>query len=231
MTFESLPAPSDPPRSHSTHTHTSHLHAHVSARQPAAPAITPAPSADDLCNLHIHIAARGAPYTSMFLRRAAFPHILFKLSPTPLRQIQIRVVKRYRQFQSVGIPAIQRCHQQTSIAMEGKDGKPTAASRSSHRRLHSRRRGHDRPVMFRLQWRPLRAASSFLNFGAVRPKHVSFGNAGDSPSDPAGHPCSTTLAPGSTCSISSSPAPSAPASSQVARLRRRRRKTLLRPHL
>jgi carboxypeptidase C (cathepsin A) len=42
---------------------------------------------------------------------------------------------------------------------------------------------HDRPVLFAFNGGP-GAASGYLNFGAVGPKHVAFGNAGESPSDP-----------------------------------------------
>ena len=68
-----------------------------------------------------------------------------------------------------------------TIAMEGKDGKPTAEVVYTAYTLDG---AHDRPVMFAFNGGP-GAASGFLNFGAVGPKHVSFGNAGDSPSDPA----------------------------------------------
>jgi carboxypeptidase C (cathepsin A) len=44
--------------------------------------------------------------------------------------------------------------------------------------------GADRPVTFALNGGP-GAASVFLNFGAIGPKHVAFGEQGDSPSDPA----------------------------------------------
>jgi len=44
--------------------------------------------------------------------------------------------------------------------------------------------GADRPVTFALNGGP-GAASVFLNFGALGPKHVEFGEQGDSPSDPA----------------------------------------------
>ena len=42
----------------------------------------------------------------------------------------------------------------------------------------------NRPVTFAFNGGP-GASSVFLNFGAIGPKHLSFGNAGDSPSDPA----------------------------------------------
>ena len=44
--------------------------------------------------------------------------------------------------------------------------------------------GQDRPVTFALNGGP-GAASVFLNFGAIGPKHLEFGVEGDSPSDPA----------------------------------------------
>jgi carboxypeptidase C (cathepsin A) len=44
--------------------------------------------------------------------------------------------------------------------------------------------GADRPVTFALNGGP-GAASVFLNLGAIGPKHVAFGDEGDSPSDPA----------------------------------------------
>ncbi|MGD0670024.1 MAG: peptidase S10 [Bryobacteraceae bacterium] len=44
--------------------------------------------------------------------------------------------------------------------------------------------GQDRPVTFALNGGP-GAASVFLNFGAIGPKHIEFGDEGDSPSDPA----------------------------------------------
>jgi len=44
--------------------------------------------------------------------------------------------------------------------------------------------GQDRPVTFALNGGP-GAASVYLNFGAIGPKHLEFGMEGDSPSDPA----------------------------------------------
>jgi carboxypeptidase C (cathepsin A) len=44
--------------------------------------------------------------------------------------------------------------------------------------------GQDRPVTFALNGGP-GAASVYLNFGAIGPKHLEFGREGDSPSDPA----------------------------------------------
>jgi len=68
-----------------------------------------------------------------------------------------------------------------TIAMEGKDGKPTGEVVYTAYTVDGE---HNRPVMFAFNGGP-GAASGFLNFGAVGPKHVSFGNAGESPSDPA----------------------------------------------
>jgi carboxypeptidase C (cathepsin A) len=44
--------------------------------------------------------------------------------------------------------------------------------------------GPDRPVTFAFNGGP-GASSVFLNFGAIGPKHIAFGDQGDSPSDPA----------------------------------------------
>jgi carboxypeptidase C (cathepsin A) len=44
--------------------------------------------------------------------------------------------------------------------------------------------GADRPVTFALNGGP-GASSVYLNFGAIGPKHIQFGDEGDSPSDPA----------------------------------------------
>jgi carboxypeptidase C (cathepsin A) len=44
--------------------------------------------------------------------------------------------------------------------------------------------GKDRPVTFALNGGP-GASSVYLNFGAIGPKHIQFGDQGDSPSDPA----------------------------------------------
>ena len=44
--------------------------------------------------------------------------------------------------------------------------------------------GQERPVTFALNGGP-GAASVFLNLGAIGPKHLQFGEEGDSPSDPA----------------------------------------------
>lgn len=71
-----------------------------------------------------------------------------------------------------------------TIALEGKDGKPTAEVVYTAYTLDQPKGAEPRPVLFAFNGGP-GAASGFLNFGAVGPKHVSFGNAGDSPSDPA----------------------------------------------
>ncbi|HZQ43512.1 MAG TPA: peptidase S10 [Acidobacteriaceae bacterium] len=68
-----------------------------------------------------------------------------------------------------------------TIPLEGKDGKPTAEVVYTAYTLDN---AHDRPVMFAFNGGP-GAASGFLNLGAVGPKRVSFGNQGESPSDPA----------------------------------------------
>lgn len=68
-----------------------------------------------------------------------------------------------------------------TIAMENKDGKPTAEVVYTAYTLDG---AHDRPVLFAFNGGP-GAASGFLNLGAVGPRHVAFGNSGDSPSDPA----------------------------------------------
>ncbi len=72
-----------------------------------------------------------------------------------------------------------------TIPLEGKDGKPTAeVVYTAYTLDQPKGEAHNRPVLFAFNGGP-GAASGFLNFGAVGPKHVSFGNAGDSPSDPA----------------------------------------------
>jgi len=68
-----------------------------------------------------------------------------------------------------------------TIALEGKDGKPTAEVVYTSYVLDG---DHNRPVLFAFNGGP-GAASGFLNLGAVGPKRVSFGNQGESPSDPA----------------------------------------------
>jgi carboxypeptidase C (cathepsin A) len=71
-----------------------------------------------------------------------------------------------------------------TIQLEGKDGKPTAEVVYTAYTLDQPKGSEPRPVLFAFNGGP-GAASGFLNLGAVGPKHVSFGNAGESPSDPA----------------------------------------------
>ncbi|HLI76204.1 MAG TPA: hypothetical protein VKV02_04595, partial [Acidobacteriaceae bacterium] len=71
-----------------------------------------------------------------------------------------------------------------TIAMEGKDGKPTAEVVYTAYTLDQPKSAEPRPVLFAFNGGP-GAASGFLNFGAVGPKRVAFGNQGESPSDPA----------------------------------------------
>ncbi|HEX4155416.1 MAG TPA: peptidase S10 [Acidobacteriaceae bacterium] len=66
-----------------------------------------------------------------------------------------------------------------TIALEGKDGKPTGEVVYTAYTLDGE---HNRPVTFAFNGGP-GAASAFLNMGAIGPKHVAFGNEGDSPSD------------------------------------------------
>ncbi len=68
-----------------------------------------------------------------------------------------------------------------TIALEDKNNKPNAEVVYTAYTLDG---AHDRPVLFAFNGGP-GAASGFLNLGAVGPKHVSFGNAGESLSDPA----------------------------------------------
>jgi carboxypeptidase C (cathepsin A) len=68
-----------------------------------------------------------------------------------------------------------------TIQLEGKDGKPTGEVVFTAYILDG---DHSRPITFAFNGGP-GAASAFLNLGAIGPKHVAFGNAGDSPSDPA----------------------------------------------
>ncbi len=73
-----------------------------------------------------------------------------------------------------------------TIALKAADGKPTgevmyiayiADGEDGHRNAN-------RPVTFAFNGGP-GASSTYLNFGAIGPKHISFGNAGESASDPA----------------------------------------------
>jgi len=67
-----------------------------------------------------------------------------------------------------------------SIRLTAPDGHPTGEVVFTSYILDG---DHDRPVLFAFNGGP-GAASGYLNFGAVGPKHVAFGNAGESPSDP-----------------------------------------------
>ncbi|HSU18727.1 MAG TPA: hypothetical protein VLI45_03190 [Acidobacteriaceae bacterium] len=75
-----------------------------------------------------------------------------------------------------------------TIALEGKDGKPTGEVVVTSYTLDEPRDGNksgaheSRPVTFAFNGGP-GAASAYLNMGAIGPKHVAFGNQGDSPSD------------------------------------------------
>jgi carboxypeptidase C (cathepsin A) len=74
------------------------------------------------------------------------------------------------------------------IALQADDGKPTGevtyiAYTLDHAKGEAATESR-RPVTFAFNGGP-GAASVFLNLGAIGPKHVAFGNAGDSPSDPA----------------------------------------------
>lgn len=76
-----------------------------------------------------------------------------------------------------------------TIATEGKDGKPTGEVVYTAYILDDKdrdgvRKSEARPVTFAFNGGP-GAASVYLNLGAIGPKRVAFGNAGQSPSDPA----------------------------------------------
>ena len=70
-----------------------------------------------------------------------------------------------------------------TIALKAKDGKTTGEVMYT---AYTADGPHDasRPVTFAFNGGP-GASSAYLNLGAIGPKHVSFGNEGDSPSDPA----------------------------------------------
>ncbi|MDQ2925424.1 MAG: peptidase S10 [Acidobacteriota bacterium] len=70
-----------------------------------------------------------------------------------------------------------------SITLKSHDDKPTGVVMYTAYTLDGPKGGH-RPVMFALNGGP-GAASVYLNLGAIGPKHISFANVGDSPSDPA----------------------------------------------
>jgi carboxypeptidase C (cathepsin A) len=70
------------------------------------------------------------------------------------------------------------------IALQAEDGKPTGEVTYIAYTLDHAKGEASRPVTFAFNGGP-GAASVFLNLGAIGPKHVAFGNSGDSPSDPA----------------------------------------------
>ena len=86
-------------------------------------------------------------------------------------------------------------HVQQEIALDGKPLKYTVTVGTIPVRDHDGKEvgqvvttaytveGENRPVTFALNGGP-GAASVFLNFGAIGPRHMAFGNEGDSPSDP-----------------------------------------------
>lgn len=67
-----------------------------------------------------------------------------------------------------------------TLPVYGKDGKTSGEVVFTAYTME----GKDRPVTFALNGGP-GASSVYLDFGAIGPKHVQFGNQGDSPSDPA----------------------------------------------
>ena len=71
-----------------------------------------------------------------------------------------------------------------TIALTAKDGKPTGEVVYTAYTLDVPKDAPARPVTFALNGGP-GASSVYLNLGAIGPKHVRFGNEGDSPSDPA----------------------------------------------
>ena len=74
-----------------------------------------------------------------------------------------------------------------TIELKGKDDKPTGEVVYTAYTLDKDPKSKDapsRPVTFALNGGP-GASSVYLNLGAIGPKRVTFGNAGDSPSDPA----------------------------------------------
>jgi carboxypeptidase C (cathepsin A) len=75
-----------------------------------------------------------------------------------------------------------------TITIKDNQDKPTGAVVYTSYTLGEPKSDHKesvhRPVTFALNGGP-GAASVFLNLGAIGPKHVAFGNSGDSPSDPA----------------------------------------------
>jgi carboxypeptidase C (cathepsin A) len=71
-----------------------------------------------------------------------------------------------------------------TIEIKGKDDKPAGEVEYISYVLDKPAGAADRPVTFAFNGGP-GASSVYLNMGAIGPKRVNFGNAGDSPSDPA----------------------------------------------
>ncbi len=71
-----------------------------------------------------------------------------------------------------------------TIEIKGKDDKPAGEVEYISYILDKPAGAPDRPVTFAFNGGP-GASSVYLNMGAIGPKRVNFGNAGDSPSDPA----------------------------------------------
>ena len=71
-----------------------------------------------------------------------------------------------------------------TIEIKGKDEKPAGEVEYISYVLDKPAGAADRPVTFAFNGGP-GASSVYLNMGAIGPKRVNFGNAGDSPSDPA----------------------------------------------
>jgi len=71
-----------------------------------------------------------------------------------------------------------------TIEINGKDDKPAGEVEYIAYTLDKPAGAADRPVTFAFNGGP-GASSVYLNMGAIGPKRVNFGNAGDSPSDPA----------------------------------------------
>jgi len=72
-----------------------------------------------------------------------------------------------------------------TITLKGKEDKPTGVVMYTAYTVDDANKGSvHRPVTFALNGGP-GAASVYLNLGAIGPKHITFANEGDSPSDPA----------------------------------------------
>ncbi len=72
-----------------------------------------------------------------------------------------------------------------TITLKGKDDKPTGVVMyTAYTVDDANKSGAHRPVTFALNGGP-GASSVYLNLGAIGPKHITFANEGDSPSDPA----------------------------------------------